>query len=284
MHATLITRPAFRKAFTLVELLVVIVIIGVLASVVMSKYSQVRENGWSSQCKSHLRNLYQAVVNYSTDTKNPYAYRNGFAGDWIYPRAEQNYPANPNVSTTNNAWVATANGQWWGAPGQANIMSGSLWNYTGQDINSYCCPKFRYLAPAGHSDVVRSYVMNAFFGCQATNSGGVAGSTLQQNNIEASRLLLFADMNPSQYYGNNATYPICNSWAGGGNDDAKLLATSPVGTPPVNTGESIGYIHAMSGGYFGHVVFADGHVEAVGLVQSDGSLRNRTYDACNGQY
>ena len=51
------TRAAGRPGFTLVELLIVVVIVGILASVAMAKYRTVREQAYLTTMKSDIENL-----------------------------------------------------------------------------------------------------------------------------------------------------------------------------------------------------------------------------------
>jgi type IV pilus assembly protein PilA len=55
------------KGFTLIELLIVVVIIGILASIAIPKYQNIREKAWVAGMKSDLRNLVTAQEAYFAD-------------------------------------------------------------------------------------------------------------------------------------------------------------------------------------------------------------------------
>ncbi len=55
------------KGFTLIELVIVVVIIGILAAIAIPKYQNIREKAWLAGMKGDLRNLVTAQEAYFVD-------------------------------------------------------------------------------------------------------------------------------------------------------------------------------------------------------------------------
>ncbi len=62
-------RATARSAFTLIELLIVIVIIGILAAIAIFKYSSSKDKASFAVIKSDLRNLITVEESYFADTR-----------------------------------------------------------------------------------------------------------------------------------------------------------------------------------------------------------------------
>jgi len=294
----MIKQTGRRNAFTLLELLVVIAIIAILAAVFATKYGQIRENGWSTQCKANLRSLYQAALNYANDNNatfpyaGPFEYQDPLTGiyyerkGWVNWTGTGIWPDGPQTKMTQPTWYEDDTHH-----ARAAITNGSLWEYTNRDMGTYLCPKFRSLvknAKGQTYNVVRSYAMNYYFGCsdghtsKTSFNAGFDAVNLQALDQEASRTMMFADMPLTlTCLGNNQAVCTVSALSGGAGGDGVLDAPETTSVPY----ESIGYLHPMGGEYRGHVVFLDGHIEAVGLVSLGGnSWSNRTHDACIGQF
>lgn len=97
--------PPGARAFTLVELLAVIAILGILAAVIIPTVSAVRSSARRSVCASNLRQLYIAFESYAADNKAqwPEAYN----GTGTYPYQLQGYLK----SASNSLWGADPEGK-----------------------------------------------------------------------------------------------------------------------------------------------------------------------------
>jgi len=104
-----------RNGFTLVELLVVIGIIALLISILLPALNKVREQGRSTVCKSNMRQLFYAQLNYSNENKGRLANPSDIAES--YPA----YAAQP----AGFFMMATP-------PYTLDFVNGVLWPYIGQ--------------------------------------------------------------------------------------------------------------------------------------------------------
>jgi prepilin-type N-terminal cleavage/methylation domain-containing protein/prepilin-type processing-associated H-X9-DG protein len=67
---TCTTRCGHGRAFTLIELLTVITIIGILAAIIIPTVGKVRETARRAQCTSNLRQVGMAIIAYTGDNKD----------------------------------------------------------------------------------------------------------------------------------------------------------------------------------------------------------------------
>ncbi|AHF89055.1 N-terminal cleavage protein [Opitutaceae bacterium TAV5] len=77
-------RHATPAAFTLVELLTVIAIIGILAAIIIPVVGKVRSSARAAQCKSHLRQIGAAMALFASENRDtlPRAYYHKTTDSW----------------------------------------------------------------------------------------------------------------------------------------------------------------------------------------------------------
>jgi prepilin-type N-terminal cleavage/methylation domain-containing protein len=268
------------RGFTLVEMLVVIVIIGILASVVLSSVRQAREAGYAAQCKANLRNLANGIqilaveggsirLAYGGESTNllallPYSEFKGWV-NWV-PNTSATAPR-PTWPTNVSQSAKMEQPSWYGAKGLRGIKDGTLWSDGGvTDLSAYICPRFKRKAVCGKTDAVRSYAMNK----------RVGGGGLQSFNM--SRTMLFAEIPvPASGVWNTPWVP------NGG--DACLDAEGPPTTPGtyVKPYETIGFLHRYAGVTNGHVVFIGGNVDVARILGTTASPTNPTLGLARGE-
>lgn len=86
-----ISGPARRTAFTLVELLVVIVILGILAALLLPALARAKESARKVSCLNRLRQWNQALLSYAHDNEGAFPRESFFPSDvirnqWIHVR------------------------------------------------------------------------------------------------------------------------------------------------------------------------------------------------------
>ncbi|MDR1284201.1 MAG: prepilin-type N-terminal cleavage/methylation domain-containing protein [Opitutaceae bacterium] len=177
--------PRSIIAFTLIELLTVIAIIGILAAIMIPTVGSVRKSAMGARCVSNLRQMGPAFAAYTMDHKDR------------YPLPYQQYNGNPD----NNWWYHLA-------PYAGRMVA------TWEDIKSVCgptgtlgCPGtdlndtrwqkpwVSYKMPVSHRDYVRSH------GGETTSDMGLPVPVIQN---PASAILVTE----------GRTHPFFNTWSG----------------------------------------------------------------------
>lgn len=105
---------AFRKAFTLVEILIVVVILGILAAIVVPQFTNAVEDSAITTTQSELEKLRRALEVYQVRNENSLpaiVAGDGTWGDLIANNGEylKEAPINPYVGGANSRVIVLAN-------------------------------------------------------------------------------------------------------------------------------------------------------------------------------
>jgi len=169
-------------AFTLIELLTVVTIIGILAAILLPSMAAVTESARSTKCMTNLRALGAGCILYAGDNAGQLPNPNWGAGSygWLYNGRAN---AHLGVPFTNAAEMQKA--------GKSRYPSGEIWPYVG-DTTVYWCPDDKPTAAQWNAreDQVSSYVMNGVVGGFGLD-GGYANNTSRLALYQGDDILLW---------------------------------------------------------------------------------------------
>ncbi|MBI9018869.1 MAG: prepilin-type N-terminal cleavage/methylation domain-containing protein [Phycisphaerae bacterium] len=117
-----------QKAFTLIELLIVISIIALLVSILMPALSKARQSAKSIMCLNNQRQMTMASYNYASSNND------------FYPIAYY-YNITPEKSSY-HSWDFVTSKDWSTNPPTENIKPGILWSYD-DNMEIQQCPSFK---------------------------------------------------------------------------------------------------------------------------------------------
>ena len=162
-----------RRGFTLLEMLAVIAIVGILASIILPALSKAKSRAEGISCLSNTRQLLAAWQVYAVDHNDLLPYNLGGTG------ANGVSPVHTNLNWVNNVLDWSLNPD---NTNTATLTEASLGTYVSRAANIYRCPSDHVLSSAqsmaGWTARVRSYSMNAMIG----NAGAATMGGTNVNN------------------------------------------------------------------------------------------------------
>ena len=282
-----------KRAFTLIELIVVISIITVLSGVLLASFGGGTESARAAKCLSNLRNL---AVSWSggragsqehlrmevsrNNVETRYYEEKGWissATDRLYPSDEHQTFEPIGLYETNRDLVDYA------------ISNGWVRTAIGRDKSLLVCPT--HVKKSRGKSPNWSYFMNAAFGWDACQGGYTYNRKVNSGYLEksalvnAERLLIFAEI---PFQGPGDWFPDAE---GGSTDTDAILqfdgcdkCSTAAGSSRFNGSENIGGNHKDRRAWYAHVAFADGHVEKLRVDGLTGeNLKELTSWLCQGK-
>ena len=270
-----------KKAFTLIEMLVVVGIIAVLASIVLVNVRGASAAANAAKCMSNMRSLFVAMDAVGMSGGYP------LTGPCIRIDKELNESTvEPWISRSRSGQMVPCYGS--GSDGEdrfalTNGCGGVFWQAIGGNESAYNCPIFAkdHLVKRKRMPLF-SYALNAvvfrsnekhWYEDFVGSAPGLAGYPLGR----ADRKVMFAELpiKVSCSYDPLANPETC---------DATLKPNEKNNWWTGN--EEIGFVHQdKSKKYFGHVIYADGHVEKFMQPPTSSSLKANMLTAhiCSGR-
>jgi prepilin-type N-terminal cleavage/methylation domain-containing protein len=132
-------RNQVRKAFTLIEILIVVVILGILAAIVIPQFTKASEDAQAGNVQTQLQTIRNTVELYRVRNNGAYPFSNT-ALAWtplVTPDFLRSAPVNPRtnsdviVSGTDHTSGATTNGWVWN--NTSKTLFASYWDETAKN-------------------------------------------------------------------------------------------------------------------------------------------------------
>lgn len=300
-----------KQGFTLIEMLVVIAILGILASLVIPASTNAFASAHETTCRNNLRNLHSAAINHANDKDGELPRAGSFetleAGPvyvnhpgWItWTHTGGNYPyrdgqKTPQLSSMMDGWTVGSNLD---VPrAMFAITNGTLFAYTNGDLGIYVCPeavKKEGFSIFGKRKGFSTYVMNEFFMYEGSHGGwshynrwmrriGTSSETIPDSmdnsgdfkgfKPSASNLLLFAE--------HDAEKPKAKTFSIGHN----CVLHVPWSNPDDKKAGVLGAHHGKKNNPVGLAIFLDGHITLEHPQGTVGDIKNTAYWLCRGEF
>jgi prepilin-type N-terminal cleavage/methylation domain-containing protein/prepilin-type processing-associated H-X9-DG protein len=232
-----------RRAFTLIELLIVIAIIGILAAILFPVFARARENARRASCQSNLKQIGLASMQYSQDYD------------------EKVVPIYTQGATRKCYWFGSVTD---GATKTLDATAGLLYPYM-KSSQIKACPSFDNTLRTELG--LNGYGYNVSYLSPYDATAGYEPRSVALAQIqEVSKTVFMADSARLRNYDATTYAPISPSVF-----EASSELTPPGDTTPQTYTGDYPTFHARHNGT-GNVLFCDGHVKAMQPIYRSGTF------------
>lgn len=276
-----------KKAFTLVELLVVIGIISILAGILIAALSGSGESAKAAKCLTNMKNISNAFHAKAMDGRFP------FAGSVDVYATDMQTANNKSVTVSQGwiGWQSSSPGSGYISPYSSDedlrrksLENGSIWKEVSANGSVFVCPVHRevvrkQLGSSLPNGPAWSYVVNARFGWMCKSSPFLREDDvphLTGSMKRSDRTLMIAEL---PFLKNSVQNPTFSSGANKDNDPILHYKNCIGGGGQ----EVMGFNHKQGKrDVYAHVCFADGHTEKFRLPKNAnaGNLADLTQWLC----
>lgn len=283
-----------KKAFTLVELLVVIGIIGILSAILLVSMGAGTESARAAKCLGNMKSLWNAVGSY-TMARGWYP----LAGSIQYRGYDESRGMSNRQKVVNEkpGWISWDSRGKFPNTGESGcsvisayeqdydtreyaLTNGALWKYVSGKRDVFVCPVHEKAMSKKSRDLkpLFSYVMSEYFGWDSSHGSRSRADCwykIEHTHLSrADRRVMFAELN----------------WTEGATSETPQFSTGSESkldcTLAHSDNECIGFNHKDGKDYLAHVIFADGHIEKLRMPKrgiSQNELHNLTEWLCEGK-
>jgi prepilin-type N-terminal cleavage/methylation domain-containing protein/prepilin-type processing-associated H-X9-DG protein len=188
-----------HRAFTLIELMVVVAIIAILAALLLPVLSLAKEKGRRASCLNNQKQLNLAWQMYADENKGVLA-----SNDWAFRSANV-------VFSPSNSWVTGNAGL---DTNTATITDGSIYPLV-RNLKVYRCPADRSLVLGATVPILRTYSLSCFMGGTTADLDKYGLITYHQTSqiTKPTKLLTFVDEDDSTIDDGHFLYSAAiNAW------------------------------------------------------------------------
>lgn len=271
-----------KKAFTLIELMVVIGIIAILTGVLLASLSGSTDGAKAAKCQANLHSLGLGALSQAMANR-VYPFAGSIVKQTDLSMRKQKVVhgwVGWSENSTSGSYISPYNQNW--EARNSSLTNGAIWKAVSANADIFVCPihreAFRKSNPSAKYAPCWSYVMNAKFlwASQTKPFPHTYSSPAYDGLANKSKTLMFAEL---PFIKNEIVSDVQFNAGAAKDNDPILQYQGCIG----NGDELIGFNHRIGKrDVYAHICYADGHVEKLVLPRnaSESNIKELTKWLC----